>query len=176
MAPGRSVVELTLDDLASCDDAARTAERSSSNAARGYAQLPSALPDALAVPVLAIQQEAGQPAQGEAPAATTSFRAAAGVSALSESDPRRATRCVARRVRSSWPNISAENVTASIKLTSQQADSLVAATLLHTEQLLAAPSPQLLSISAAADRAAEPPWREAERTPLGRGVNTLLTS
>ena len=156
MAPGRSVVELTLDDLASCDDAARTAERGSSNAARGCAQLPSALPDAVAVPVLAIQQEAGQPAQGEAPVATTSSRAAAGVSALSESDPRRATRCVARRVRSSWPNTSAENLAASIKLTLQQADSLVAATLLQMEQLPAAPSSQLLSINAAADRAAEP--------------------
>ena len=83
MAPGRSVVELTLDDLASCDDAARTVERGSSNAARGCAQLPGALPDAAAMPVLAIQQEAGQPAQGEAPAATTSSQAAAGASALS---------------------------------------------------------------------------------------------
>ena len=108
MAPGRSVVELTLDDLASCDDAARTAERGSSNAARGCAQLPGALPDAAAMPVLAIQQEAGQPAQGEAPVATTSSRAAAGVSALSESDPRRATRCVARRVRPSGPTNAAE--------------------------------------------------------------------
>ena len=172
MAPGRSVVELTLDDLASCDDAARTAERGSSNAARGCAQLPSALPDAVAVPVLAIQQEAGQPAQGEAPVATTSSRAAAGVSALSESDPRRATHgqrgaLPDERVRSSWPNTSAENLAASIKLTLQQADSLVAATLLQMEQLPAAPSSQLLSINAAADRAAEPP-PTGMLVPLGR--------
>ena len=60
-----------------------------------------ALPDAVAAPVLAIQQDAGQPAQGEAPVATILSRAAAGVSALSESDPRRATHRVARRVRTS---------------------------------------------------------------------------
>ena len=88
MAPGRSLVELTLDELASCDDAAHIVERSSSRAARGSEQLPRALPDAVAAPVLAIQQDAGQPAQGEAPVATILSRAAAGVSALSESDPR----------------------------------------------------------------------------------------
>ena len=70
MAPGRSLVELTLDELASCDDDAHIVERSSSRAARGSEQLPRALPDAVAAPVLAIQQDAGQPAQGEAPVAT----------------------------------------------------------------------------------------------------------
>ena len=99
MAPGRSLVELTLDELASCDDAAHIVERSSSRAARGSEQLPRALPDAVAAPVLAIQQDAGQPAQGEAPEATILSRAAAGVSALSESDPR-----------PSGPNIAAENL------------------------------------------------------------------
>ena len=87
-----ALVELTLDELASCDDDAHIVERSSSRAARGSEQLPRALPDAVAAPVLAIEQDAGQPAQGEAPVATTSSRTAAGVSALSESDPRRATR------------------------------------------------------------------------------------
>ena len=33
MSAGRSLVELTLDELASCDDAAHTAERSSSSTA-----------------------------------------------------------------------------------------------------------------------------------------------
>ena len=106
-----------VDQLGSAGDAAYTVERGSSRAARGSEQLPRALPDAVAAPVLAIQQDAGQPAQGEAPVATILSRAAAGVSAPSESDPRRATRCVARRVHSSWPNISAENLAASIKLT-----------------------------------------------------------
>ena len=93
---GRSAVELTLDDLASCDDAAHTVDRGSSSAARGCAQPPCALPDAAAATVLATEQDAGQPAQGEAPAAVMLSRAAAGVSAPPETDPRRATRCVAR--------------------------------------------------------------------------------
>ena len=94
------------------------------------------------------RKNVGQPAQGEAPAATTSFRAAAGVSALSESDPRRATRCVARRVRPSGPTNAAEILAASTNDDLQQTHSLVAATQLRMERLPAAPSPQLISLDA----------------------------
>ena len=55
-----------VDQLGSAGDAAYTVERGSSRAARGSEQLPRALLDAAAAPVLAIEQEAGQPAQGEA--------------------------------------------------------------------------------------------------------------
>ena len=93
MAP-KLTVRFAAGQFGSAGDAAHTVERSSSKAARGCEQLPRALPDAAAAPVLAFEQGAGQPAQGEAPEAITSSRAAAGVSAPSESDPRRATRCV----------------------------------------------------------------------------------
>ena len=53
MAPGRSAVDLSVDDLTSSSDAAGTVERGSSNAARGCAQLPGALPDAAAATVSA---------------------------------------------------------------------------------------------------------------------------
>ena len=128
MAP-KLTVRFAAGQFGSAGDAAHTVERSSSKAARGCEQLPRALPDAAAAPVLAFEQGAGQPAQGEAPEAITSSRAAAGVSAPSESDPRRATRCVARRVRPSEPNISAENPAASTKHNLQLPDSLAAATL-----------------------------------------------
>ena len=166
MAP-KLTVRFAAGQFGSAGDAAHTVERSSSKAARGCEQLPRALPDAAAAPVLAFEQGAGQPAQGEAPEAITSSRAAAGVSAPSESDPRRATRCVARRVRPSGPTNAAEILAASTNDDLQQTRSLVAATQLRMERLPAAPSPQLISLDAAADGAAEPPSTTARRpTPL----------
>ena len=82
MAP-KLTVRFAAGQFGSAGDAAHTVERSSSKAARGCEQLPRALPDAAAAPVLAFEQGAGQPAQGEAPEAITSSRAAAGVSAPS---------------------------------------------------------------------------------------------
>ena len=76
MAP-KLTVRFAAGQFGSAGDAAHTVERSSSKAARGCEQLPRALPDAAAAPVLAFEQDAGQPAQGEAPAAITSSRAAA---------------------------------------------------------------------------------------------------
>ena len=62
----RPTVGPSADGFASSSDAAGTVERGSSRAARGSEQLPRARLDAAAAPVLAIEQEAGQPAQGEA--------------------------------------------------------------------------------------------------------------
>ena len=67
----------------------------------------------------------------------------------------------------SGPTNAAEILAASTNDDLQQTRSLVAATQLRMERLPAAPSPQLISLDAAADGAAEPPSTTARRpTPL----------